>query len=64
MTSQDRWERRKSQRFLDSLKHKAKKDMGVWLESLAEEPTIEMVQAWKAGYIAGINRMNNNKDIK
>ena len=58
----DRWERRKTERFLESIKIKAKKYMITWAAELGREPSIEEAEAWKQGYIAGINRMTNNKE--
>jgi hypothetical protein len=59
-----REERRKAQRLLESISTKAKKDMAEWLETLdSADPTVAEMKAWKAGYIAGINRYNN-KDNK
>lgn len=55
----DRWERRKTERFLKSVQDKAKKDMLNWVVSINREPTSAEAEAWKAGYIAGVNRMTN-----
>jgi hypothetical protein len=54
----NRYEKRKTKRMLDNVAIKAKKDMGIWLDALASNPTVEEMKAWKAGYIAGINRVN------
>lgn len=51
-----RSERREIKKVLDRLQNKAKEDMLKWAMSLEHEPTPEEGKAWKAGYIAGINR--------
>lgn len=57
----DRWERRKAQRMLDAIKKKAKDDMYDWAISLGHAPTQVELEAWKAGYISGVNRATGNK---
>lgn len=52
----NRQERREVQKKLESLARKAKEDMLKWAMDLGHEPTKEEGEAWKAGYIAGINR--------
>ena len=56
----NRKDRRKAERMLLAIANKAKKDMSDWLDTLTEEPTVEQMQAWKAGYIAGINRSKDD----
>ena len=56
----NRNDKRKAERMLISIANKAKKDMGDWLDTLTEEPTVEQMKAWKAGYIAGVNRSRDN----
>lgn len=51
-----RVERRAVEKALNKLQAKAKEDMLKWAMSLEQEPTKEEGEAWKAGYIAGINR--------
>ncbi len=51
-----RQERREIKRRLESLANKAKEDMLKWAMSLDHNPTKEEGEAWKAGYLAGINR--------
>lgn len=58
----NRQNKRKSERMLTAIANKAKKDMADWLDTLSIEPTVEQMKAWKAGYIAGINRSKENND--
>lgn len=51
-----RLERRAVQKELKKLQAKAKEDMLKWAMSLDYEPSKQEGEAWKAGYIAGINR--------
>jgi hypothetical protein len=51
-----RVERRAIEKALNKLQSKAKEDMLKWAMSLEQEPTKQEGEAWKAGYIAGINR--------
>ena len=51
-----RLERRAVKRALEKLQAKAKEDMLKWAMSLEHDPSKEEGEAWKAGYIAGINR--------
>ena len=51
-----RVERRAVDKALKKLQAKAKEDMLKWAMSLDHEPSKEEGLAWKAGYIAGINR--------
>lgn len=57
----NRQQKRKTERMLVSIANKAKKDMGAWLDTLKHEPTVEQMEAWKAGYIAGINRSEDKQ---
>lgn len=56
-----RVERRAVQKALNKLQSKAKEDMLKWAMSLEHEPSKEEGEAWKAGYIAGINRNTVSK---
>lgn len=56
----NRQDKRKAERELTKIIKYAKIDMENWLMSLLVEPTPEELAAFKAGYIAGINR--NSKD--
>jgi Mn-containing catalase len=51
-----RLERRAVQKELKKLQAKAKEDMLKWAMSLDYTPSQQEGEAWKAGYIAGINR--------
>jgi hypothetical protein len=52
----NRPERRKLERQLESLKKKAKEDMYQWVLDINRDPTQAELDAWKAGYIHGVNR--------
>jgi hypothetical protein len=52
----NRPERRKVERQLEALRKKAKEDMYEWALNLGHEPTQVELDAWKAGYISGVNR--------
>jgi hypothetical protein len=41
---------------MEKLQAKAKEDMLKWAMSLEHTPSKEEGEAWKAGYLAGINR--------
>ena len=56
-----RVERRAVQKALSKLQSKAKEDMLKWAMSLDHDPSKEEGEAWKAGYIAGINRNTISK---
>jgi hypothetical protein len=56
-----RVERRAVQKALNKLQSKAKDDMLKWAMSLDHDPSKEEGEAWKAGYIAGINRNTQSK---
>jgi hypothetical protein len=56
-----RVERRAVQKALNKLQAKAKEDMLKWAMSLDYNPSKEEGEAWKAGYIAGINRNTLSK---
>ncbi len=52
----NRQDKREMKRKLESLANKAKQDMLKWAMDLEHEASKEEGEAWKAGYIAGINR--------
>lgn len=52
----NRQDRREVQKKLESLAKKAKEDMLKWAMSVDHTPSKEEGEAWKAGYIAGLNR--------
>jgi hypothetical protein len=54
----DRKTKRENKRMILSLRHKAVKDMNAWLDSLDHPPTANEVKAFQDGYIAGVNRGN------
>ncbi len=54
--------RRDNERILNTVKKKAVKDMATWLETLKHETTPNEILAFKAGYLAGLNRGQNNKE--
>lgn len=56
----NRTQKRKAERELNNIIKHAKMDMESWLMTLTAEPTPQELSAFKAGYIAGINR--NTKD--
>jgi hypothetical protein len=51
-----RSERREIKKVLDRLQNKAKEEMLKWAMALDHEPTKEEGEAWKAGFIAGLNK--------
>ena len=51
-----RAERRAIEKALQKLQSKAKEDMLKWAMDLDHEPSREEGLAWKAGYLAGLNR--------
>lgn len=53
---------RKAQRIIRNVADKAKKDMVEWLQSLDHDPTPFEMQAFKAGYLAGMNRYDTNNN--
>lgn len=55
-----REQKRQLERMVRNLAEKAKKDMVDWLQTLDHDPTPYEMAAFKAGYLAGINRFNNN----
>jgi hypothetical protein len=57
----NRQDKRKDARKLVSIVNKAKKDMAIWLATQTLEPTEAELIAWKAGYLAGMNRANNQE---
>ena len=54
-----RSERRQVSREIKNIAKKAKEAMYDWISQLQHEPTDKELQAWQAGYIAGLNA---NKD--
>jgi len=60
----NRQDKRDEARKIASVVNKAKKDMAVWLAEQTLEPTESELLAWKAGYLAGLNRVNNSGDQK
>lgn len=58
----NRYEKRKLKKEAGSIIRKAKIDMAEYLESLNRVPEEVEVKAWQAGYIAGLNRANGNKE--
>lgn len=56
-----RVERRAVEKALKKLQAKAKEDMLKWAMSMDHEPSHAEGEAWKAGYIAGINRNTQTK---
>lgn len=54
----NRQEKRNETRKIASVVKKAKEDMAVWLAMQTLEPTESELLAWKAGYLAGMNRMS------
>jgi hypothetical protein len=59
--SENRQDRRKAERQIENIVAKAKVDMNKWILSLPSSVTEGQVIAWQAGYIAGVNRMANEK---
>ena len=57
----NREERRKTERQIENIVAKAKVDMNKWILSLPSSVTEGEVLAWQAWYIAGVNRMANEK---
>ena len=57
-----RYEKRKQDRTLARVIKNAKTDMQKWIDTLAEAPTRKEAEAFKAGYISGINRANGKTD--
>lgn len=56
----NRQDKRNEARKIASLVNKAKKDMAIWLAEQTLEPTEAELIAWKAGYLAGLNRGSND----
>jgi hypothetical protein len=59
--SENRQSKRKAERQIENIVTKAKVDMNKWILSLPSSVTEGQVLAWQAGYIAGVNRMANEK---
>lgn len=55
-----REQKRKLQREIKLIVADAKQDMADWLANFPAGVTESEAMAWQAGYIAGINRMNND----
>ena len=53
--------RRDNDRIISTVKKKAVKDMNDWVETVKHNITPNEILAFKAGYIAGLNRGSNNK---
>ncbi len=56
----DRKTRRTNERIISTIKKKAVKDTEDWILSLSSPPTRAELLAFQAGYIAGMNRGQNN----
>ena len=54
----NREDKRKAQRIIRNVAEKAKKDMVEWLSTLDHDPTPFEMAAYKAGYLAGMNRFD------
>ena len=54
--------KRRAQRIVRNIAEKAKKDMAEWLGTLNHDPTTYEMAAYKAGYLAGLNRYKTNED--
>jgi hypothetical protein len=54
-----RAERRQVSREIKNIAKKAKEAMYDWIYQLHHEPTEKELQAWQAGYIAGLNAKND-----
>jgi hypothetical protein len=59
-SSDSRKQKRNIERQLNSIKEKAKAGMFDWITSLDHSPSPQEIEAWKSGYIAGMNRNNND----
>lgn len=55
-----RAERRQVSKEIKSIARKAKEAMYKWVITLDHEPTDSELLAWQAGYIAGLNRDNED----
>lgn len=55
----DRREKRKVERLQTKFINKAKQDMLDWVMKLGRQPSGDELAAYKAGYIDGLNRFNN-----
>ena len=55
-----RAERRQVSKEIRSIARKAKEAMYKWVITLDHEPTDNELLAWQAGYIAGLNRDNED----
>lgn len=52
--------KREAQREIKNIVGKAKSAMYEWIMNLGYEPEILEVQAWQAGYIAGLRQKEND----
>ena len=59
----DRKERRNDKRMFNILLRKAKQDMADWVISLNRMPSKAEILAFQAGYISGMDRGANDKDV-
>jgi hypothetical protein len=55
----NREDKRKAERVVRNVAEKAKKDMVDWLQTLDHDPTPFEMAAYKAGYLAGLNRFTS-----
>lgn len=58
----NRTEKRKLDRQKAAIVKKAKQDMQEFVDSLNRMPTEQEILAWQAGYVSGMNRMNEVED--
>jgi hypothetical protein len=58
----NRTDKRRIEKQLQALAKKAKQDMATWAAGASQVPTREEMLAWQAGYLAGINRLANEKE--
>lgn len=58
----NRAEKRKEERALKTIVDKAKEDMADFIAEWPKVPTEIELMIWQRGYLAGINRMENEKD--
>lgn len=52
--------KREAQREIKSIVNKAKSAMYEWITKLGYQPEILEVQAWQAGYLAGLRQKEND----
>jgi hypothetical protein len=58
----NRTEKRKLDRQKAAIVKKAKQDMQEFVDSLNRMPTEQEILAWQAGYVSGMNRINEVED--